>query len=154
MKIRWAKPHKHIYPTGRSPAARTFQRAPNLLLPLLRASLRLLAGLAVQVLSAQAGLAAQLNRKETVQTLKDHSTSPPQDPGSKSPYHFEGHFHVSLELRLSPESSSPRFRSQPGSFTRQYGCRECPTLRWRKAEAVTKCDAIPQSVVARETNKP
>lgn len=38
----------------------TFERAPDLLLLILGGALRLLAGLAVQVLAAQAGLAAQL----------------------------------------------------------------------------------------------
>lgn len=77
----------------------TFQGAPNLLLLLLGGSLRLLAGLAVQVLAAKAGLTTQLGNNGSDQPLSRHAQP---GPGGHQP---------------QAQESSPALREPPTSKT-------------------------------------
>ena len=85
---------------------RTLKRAPNLVLPLLGRSFSLLSCLAVQVLAAKAGLAAQLGKSGPIQTTRflqakqapeTYAPTPPATtPASTSPRPPKQEFKTSL----------------------------------------------------------
>lgn len=62
----------------------TFERAPHLLLPLVGGALRLLAGLAVEVLAAKARLTAQLGNSVSGERLFLHACPAPGDHPSRA----------------------------------------------------------------------
>lgn len=112
----------------------TFESAPHLLLPLVGDALRLLAGFAVQVFAAQAGLTAQLGNSRSGQPLfrqarlgpgtihpelRGHVPSPPRTPdhqnqSSNIPTILNAaSTWVQENLQALPAQRSPRFRPQP-----------------------------------------
>lgn len=112
----------------------TFESASHLLLPLVGDALRLLAGFAVQVFAAQAGLTAQLGNSRSGQPLflqarlgpgtthprtqvprPQPSANPrPPKPELKHPYHPERRFHVGAGKSAGAAcATQPHFRPQP-----------------------------------------